>query len=192
MATCARFLSPWRIGRIRPIFYNGSMLTASQKISLIAAMGKNRELGFGNKLPWHLPDDLKRFKDLTRGHAVIMGRRTFESIGRPLPDRKNIIITRNSDFRAESCDTVGSMEEAIHVAGDDPEIFVIGGGEIYALGLPYANRMYLTFVDAEFPANAFFPEFDEAQWHVTSEVPHDQDPKHPYSFVFKTFEKREG
>ena len=162
-------------------------------ISLIGAMGKNRELGFGNKLPWHLPDDLKRFRETTRGHAVIMGRKTYESIGQPLPQRKNIIVTRNPDYRAEGCLAVSSIEEAFKAAGEeggDSEIFVIGGEEIYRLALPYADKLYLTFVDTALPADAFFPEFDENDWRVTYEEAHGKDDKHPYVFIFKTYEKK--
>jgi dihydrofolate reductase len=159
-------------------------------ISLIAAMGKDRELGFGNKLPWHLPDDLKRFKALTKGHAVVMGRKTYESIGMPLPERKNIIVTRDINYSAPGCLVVHSIEEALSAAGDDKEIFIIGGGEIYALALPLANKMYLTFVDVKIKANVFFPDFDESEWRVTKTESHERDLKHEYPFVFKIFERK--
>ena len=156
-------------------------------------MGKNRELGFGNKLPWHLPDDLKRFKEITRGHAVIMGRKTYESIGRPLPDRQNIVITRDTNYELPSGVVVGSMEEAVGFVTEDilegREVFIIGGAEIYKLGLPYANKMYLTFVDAEREADAFFPEFNEDDWSVTQTESHAADAKHPHAFVFKVYER---
>lgn len=165
------------------------------KISIIAAMGTNRGLGFGNKLPWYLPDDLKRFKKLTDGHAVVMGRKTHESIGRPLPNRRNIVVTRNRGYKAEGCLVVGSMEEAIRAAennatDNDDEIFVIGGAEIYALALPVASRMYLTFVDANVPADVFFPKFDEREWRIVSTENHDQDEKHPYAFVWNVYERK--
>ena len=167
------------------------------KVSIIGAMGKNRELGFGNKLPWHLPDDLKRFKEITRGHAVIMGRKTYESIGRVLPDRKNIIVTRNPAYQAPGCVVVGSIEDAFKAAtknhdndyDHDDEVFVIGGGDIYKLALPYANTMYLTFVDAEREADAFFPEFEEKEWHIIQEESHGSDEKHAYPFVFRTYKR---
>ena len=163
-------------------------------ISLIAAVGKKRELGFGNKLPWNLPDDLKRFREFTRGHAVIMGRKTYESIGHALPDRKNIVITRNTGYAAPGVTVIGSIEDAIKEAkkdASDPgaEIFVIGGGEIYKLALPYADKMYLTYVDADVPADAYFPEFDEHEWRAVESVPHEADDKHPYRFVYKVYEK---
>lgn len=160
------------------------------KLSLIAAIGKNRELGFGNKLPWYLPDDLKRFKEITRGHNVIMGRKTYESIGRLLPDRKNIIITRDKSYRAEGAVLVSSMEKALAECADDPESFAIGGGEIFKLALPYAKKMYLTHVEAELPADSFFPEFDLNEWRVVSEEPREKDEKHPYDFTFRTYERK--
>jgi len=161
-------------------------------ISLIGAMGKNRELGFGNKLPWYLPDDLKRFKQITRGHAVIMGRKTYESIGRPLPERKNIIVTRNVDYVAPGCVVVGSIEAALKEADDggaSTEVFIIGGAEIYRLGLPHADKMYLTFVDATIPADVFFPRFNEEEWKVAETEAHEADEKHPYAFIFKVYER---
>jgi dihydrofolate reductase len=161
-------------------------------IVLMAAIGRNRELGFGNKLPWHLPDDLKRFKEITRGHSIIMGRKTYESIGKALPERKNIVITRNADYKAPGAVVVGSIEEAFKetgaAAGED--VFVIGGGEIYRLALPYADKMYLTFVDAEIPADTYFPEFNENEWRITGAVPHEADEKHAHRFVFKTYERK--
>lgn len=159
-------------------------------ISIIAAMGSNRGLGFDNKLPWHLPDDLKRFKTLTTEHAIILGRKTYESIGKPLPNRKNIVVTRNPNYEAPGCIVVPSMEAALREAAGDNEVFVIGGAEIYALGLPHADKMYLTLVDADVPASVFFPKFNEEGWHITKTEAHDKDEKHPYSFVFNVYEKK--
>ncbi len=159
-------------------------------VSLIAIMDKGRGLGFENKLSWHLPDDLKRFKATTKGHAIIMGRKTFESIGRPLPDRKNIIITRNANYSAPGCIVAHSIEEALKEARDESEVFIIGGAEIYTLSLPYANKMYLTFVDAEIPADAYFPEFNEGEWNVVAIKTHGKDEKHPYEFSYKEYEKK--
>jgi dihydrofolate reductase len=159
------------------------------KVSLIAAMGENRELGLDNRLPWHLPDDLKRFKAITKNHAVIMGRKTYESIGKPLPNRKNIIVTRNKNYKAEGCTVVNSIEEAINEAGDDHEVFVIGGSEIYAAALPRADKMYLTFVATSLAADARFPEFNEKEWRILGEEPHARDEKHPHSFVYKVYER---
>lgn len=158
-------------------------------VSFIAAIGKNRELGFGNKLPWHLPDDLKRFKEITRGHTVIMGRKTYESMGRLLPERKNIIITREKSYKIEGAIIVSSIEEALKECEGDKEVFIIGGGEIFKLAFPYATRMYLTHADAERLADAFFPEFNISDWKVVSEEFHPKDEKHAYDFTFKTYEK---
>ncbi len=159
-------------------------------ISIIAAIGKNRELGFKDKLLWRLPDDLKRFKKITTGHAIVMGRKTYETIGRPLPDRKNIVITRNDAYLAPGCIVVSSLDEAIEAAGGDSEVFVMGGGEIYALALASADRMYLTFVDAATPADTFFPEFNAADWKLVSEEPHAADDRHAYPFVFRIYDRK--
>lgn len=161
-------------------------------ISLIAAIGKNRELGFGNKLPWSLPDDLKRFKEITRGHPVIMGRKTFESIGKPLADRRNIVITHDKNYLPHGVDVVHSLEEAIKLSRatlDTDEVFVVGGGETYNLALPYANKMYLTHVETGVLSDAFFPEFDLNEWKISNEEFHPKDDKHLYDFTYKVYEK---
>ena len=131
------------------------------RISIIAAIGQNRELGRGNKLLWHISADLKRFKQLTQGHAVIMGRKTFESIGKPLPNRTNIIITRDDKFTVPDCKVVYSIKEAINIAKEvsPGEIFFIGGGEVYRQALPYADKLYLTMVSGRYEADTFFPPY---------------------------------
>ena len=158
-------------------------------ISLILAIGKNNEIGFGNKLPWYLPDDLKRFKKTTRGHTVIMGRKTYESIGRLLPERKNIIITRDKNYKAEDAVIVFSIEEAIEECKSEKEAFVIGGGEICKLALPYATKMYLTHVETTLPADSFFPEFKQKDWKIVKEEFHPKDEKHNYEFTFKVYKR---
>lgn len=132
-------------------------------ISAIAAIGEKRELGENGKIPWHIPEDFNHFKIITTGHPVIMGRKTFESIGKPLLNRTNIIITRNKDFRAEDCLVVDSIEKAIEEAKkyDDKEIFIIGGGEIYKQALPFIDKLYLTVVKGNFLADAFFPDYSD-------------------------------
>lgn len=133
------------------------------KISLIVALSANRVIGEGNKLPWHLPEDLKRFKRITSGHPVIMGRKTYESIGRLLPGRMNIIITRNENYRIEGAVVVHSLVAAYEAAGAAPggeEIFVIGGGEIFSMALPQADKLYLTWVKKRIEGDTFFPEID--------------------------------
>ncbi|MBS3902798.1 MAG: type 3 dihydrofolate reductase [Anaplasmataceae bacterium] len=159
-------------------------------ISIIAAIGKNRELGLKNSLLWHLPDDLKRFKQLTLGHPVLMGRKTYESIGKPLPQRTNIIISRSLDYSAPGCTVAKSIAEALEKTGKDEEVFVIGGEEIYKQVIPNANRMYLTCVDIETEADAFFPEFQEEEWDRALEEHHPADEKHPHAFTFKILERR--
>ena len=135
------------------------------KISMIAAIGKSRELGKGNKLIWRIPSDLTRFREITRGHPVIMGRKTFESIGRLLPDRTNIIVTRDPDYKVEGAIVSNSIEEAIDKSKTEPgsnEIFIIGGAQIYSSAIQYANKLYLTKINAEEPsADAFFPDYSE-------------------------------
>ncbi len=166
------------------------------KISLIAAIGKNRELGYKNQLLWKIPDDLKRFKALTLGHTVVMGRKTFESIGRPLPNRTNIIITRDQSFSAPGCTIVHSLNGAIGVGADiirsteerriasaptEAEIFIIGGEQIYEQALPLADKLYLTIIDAESQADAFFPNYDAFSKIISREEKEWQGLK--YSFV---------
>lgn len=140
-------------------------------LSLIVAMSENRVIGVDNRLPWHIPEDLKRFKKITSGHAIIMGRKTFESIGKPLPNRTNIVITRNKDYLVEGVVTCFSLREAVEWAGRAPgseEIFIIGGGEIFKEALPKAGRIYLTEVQWPFEGDAFFPAFEESAFREVS------------------------
>ena len=155
-------------------------------IALIAALARNRTIGLDNRMPWHLPDDLKRFRQLTIGHRVIMGRKTFDSIGRPLPGRTNIIISRSNTFNAHGCTVVHSVGEAL--AGAEPTgaiSFVIGGAEIYRQALSRASRMFLTEIDAEFEGDTFFPPFDVQQWYEVRRERRNSDGIHPivYDFV---------
>lgn len=151
-------------------------------IRIIAAVGRNRELGKDNSLVWRLPSDLRRFKELTTGHAVVMGRKTFESIGRALPGRENIVITRNPDFSSEGVEVANSFEKAMELCYWN--CYVIGGAEIYSIALPRAEKLYLTKVDGEFEADAFFPEFGPEWIKVTDQVfEADEKNDHGYSFV---------
>jgi dihydrofolate reductase len=127
-------------------------------ISLIAAMGSNRVIGRNGRTPWNLPEDLRRFRELTMGHALIMGRRTFESIGRSLPGRKNIVVTRQTDFVAAGCQTAASLEDAIRLAEHETEVFICGGGELYRQALPMASMIYLTVIEGNFEGDTTFPE----------------------------------
>ncbi len=163
---------------------------AQPLISIIAAMAENRVIGRNNALPWHLPEDLKRFKRLTLGHAVIMGRRNYESIARPLPGRRNIVVTRHPDYAAPGCVVVHSLDEALSAAGDDEEIFVIGGAELYAQFLPRAARLYLTLVHAEVDGDTLFPAFDWNEWRETARERHAADARHAYAYSFVVLERK--
>jgi dihydrofolate reductase len=158
-------------------------------LSMIFAMDQNRLIGKNNDLPWHLPADMAYFKKTTTGHSVLMGRKTFESFGnKPLPDRKNIILTQNKSFTADNCEVIHSVEEAVeHIAYD--EFFVIGGSEIYKLFLPQADRLYITHIQAEFEGDAYFPQFNEEEWEVTSSIQGIVDEKNRYPHVFKVYER---
>ena len=134
------------------------------RLNIIAAMARNGVIGIGNRLPWRLPEDLQRFKRLTMGHHIIMGRKTFESIGRPLPGRVTVILTRDRDYRAQGCLTAHTLQAAIDACGDDPEVFCVGGAELYAQVLPLADRLYLTEIQADFAGDAYFPAFDSQLW----------------------------
>lgn len=136
-------------------------------IKIIAAIGKNRELGAKNQLMWNLPGDMKFFRETTRGATVIMGRLTYESIGRPLPKRRNIVITRNAEYAPEGVEVVLSLEDALKAASCDETVYIIGGARVYADAMKYADELILTEIDAEYPeADVFFPEFDKAEWHA--------------------------
>ncbi len=137
-------------------------------ISLIAAMAHDRVIGVGNTLPWNLPQEMKHFRQVTRGKPVIAGRKTFESIGRPLPDRKNIIITRDQNYEFSGCLVVHSLPAALAACQEAPEIMIIGGADIYRQALPMAHRLYLTFIDLTIAGDAFFPEWDATQWQEVS------------------------
>lgn len=134
------------------------------KISIIVAVAQNNVIGNNNQLIWHIPDDLKRFKALTMGHHIIMGRKTWESIGRPLPGRNSIVVTRNKNFDAPGAQLAGSLEEAIALSSGDAEVFIIGGGELYRQALPMANKIYLTKVHRYFEGDVSFPELDTKDW----------------------------
>ncbi|MEO8255329.1 MAG: dihydrofolate reductase [Flavobacterium sp.] len=156
-------------------------------ITLIAAAAENRALGKDNQLVWHLPNDFKRFKNLTSAHHIIMGRKTFESFPKPLPNRTHIIITRQSDYKAEGCIVVDSIEKAIASCPENEESFVIGGGEIYQLAMPLADKIELTLVHHSFDADAFFPEINSDQWQLINSDFQSRDEKHLYDYSFDTY-----
>jgi len=151
-------------------------------------MDRKRGIGADNKLPWRLSADLKRFRELTMDHHIIVGRKTFESIGRPLPGRRMIVVTRDVKYKAEGCDVAHSVEDAINLAREkgESEVFICGGAEIYAQTIEIVDRMYLTFVDAEVAADTFFPEFDEREWSERESFYQPADEKNQYPFIFKT------
>ena len=159
-------------------------------LTLIAATSTNNALGKDNQLVWHLPDDFKRFKALTSEHYIIMGRKTFESFPKPLPNRTHVIITRNKSYEApEGCMVVSSLEEAIKVCPKNEEIFIIGGGEIYKQSINMADKVELTRVHTTVEADTFFPEINPEHWNLVFEEQHPKDEKHAFDFTFQTFIK---
>jgi dihydrofolate reductase len=156
-------------------------------ISLIAAMANNRVIGKDNQMPWHLPADLGHFKAVTLGKPVIMGRKTYESIGRPLPGRRNIVISRNSDYKVEGCDTAISLEEAMELVNEVEELMIIGGGHLYSQAMPLADRLYLTFIDLNVGGDTLFPEFEHLKLTEVKREKHLKDEKNPYNYQFVDF-----
>ena len=156
-------------------------------ISLIVAMANNRVIGKDNQMPWHLPADLGHFKAVTLGKPIIMGRKTYESIGRPLPGRKNIVISRNADYRLEGCETVCSLEEALDLVNDVEEVMIIGGGFLYAQTLPQADKLYLTFIDLDVDGDTWFPKFEHLSLKEVKREKHRRDEKNPYDYEFVDF-----
>jgi len=162
------------------------------KLSLLAALSENRVIGREGRLPWRLPDEMQHVKQLSMGHCLLMGRKTFESIGRPLPGRTTIVITRDPDFAFEGVVVARDLEAAVVAAeerGDD-EAFVFGGEAVYRLALPRADRLYLTRVHAPVTGDAFFPEFDEREWELVSQTFHPADERHDYAFTLQRYERR--
>ncbi len=158
-------------------------------ISLIAAMAKGRVIGHANTLPWRLPADLKHFKENTLGKPVLMGRLTYESIGKPLPGRRNIVITRDDSYRAEGCEVVDSIDAALAAVNDAEEVMVMGGALLYQQMLPRADRLYITYIDAEFEGDAWFPEWEAEAWEERSREAHTADEKNPYDYAFVVLER---
>jgi len=156
-------------------------------ITIIVAVAQNNALGKNNQLIWHLPDDLKRFKKLTLNHHIIMGRKTFESLPGILPNRKHIVISRNTNYKKNDIIVVKNIDEALKIVPKNEEIFIIGGGEIYNLFLKIATKIELTQVHHSFEADTFFPEIDPQKWKIVSSEFHSKDQKHQYDFTFKTY-----
>ena len=163
---------------------------STASVSIIAAIAGNSVIGRSGNLPWHLPDDLKHFKQITLGHTIIMGRRTFESIGRPLPGRSNIVVTRSAEWHRPQCRTANSLGAALRELTPGEAAFVIGGAEIYALALPLADRLCLTEIARDFPGDAFFPEFDRTQWRETSREPRVLEGSDGFDYAFVEYRRR--
>ena len=158
-------------------------------ISLIVAMAKNRVIGANGAIPWHLPGELKMFKEITMGHHMIMGRNTWESIGRILPGRTTVVVTRQRDYQVPGAIVAQSFDDAVAACGNDPEIFVIGGAQLYDAALPGADRIYLTEVDAQVSGDTFMPKFNLAQWKATRETEHAADEKNAYNFKLTVYDR---
>lgn len=159
-------------------------------LTLIAATSTNNALGKDNQLVWHLPDDFKRFKTLTSGHYIIMGRKTFESFPKPLPNRIHLIITRQKDYQVpDGCIVVPSLEKAVEISPKNEEVFIIGGGEIYKQSIDIADKVELTRVHTSVEADTFFPEINPEKWDIIFEEHHEKDEKHAFDFTFQTFIK---
>lgn len=158
--------------------------------TLVVAMGENNEIGINNQLLWYLPKDLKHFKELTSGHPIIMGRKTYESIGKPLPNRTNIVVSRKADWFEEGILIVGSVKEALKFAKKiNDTIFVIGGGEMYKQTIDLADKLEVTLVKTSLEADTYFPKIDKKLWRKTNEICHEKDDKNQYDFCFQTYEK---
>ena len=154
-------------------------------------MGRNREISYKGKLTWHVSADIKYFRDMTRGKTVIMGRKTLDSMKKPMPDRVNIVMTRDKNFKAEGCIIVHSVNDALKAAGNVNEVMVIGGADIFKLFFPKADKIYLTKIDGDFEADVFFPEFDIKEWKETAYEEHERDAENPYDYVFLTLDKKQ-
>lgn len=162
------------------------------RIALIAAMAENRVIGRENRLPWRLPADLRRFKSVTMGKPVIMGRKTYESIGKPLPGRSNIVVTRDPDYRAPGCQVVHSLGQALEAGAGHAEVMVIGGAELYREALGRAERMYLTLIRAEVEGDTLFPDIEPQQWRELERESHCADEKNQYDYDFVTLQRVSG
>ncbi len=159
-------------------------------ISLVCAMAKNRVIGFKNQMPWHLPADLQHFKAVTMGKPIVMGRKTFESIGRPLPGRHNVIISRNKNYQHDGISVVESIEAALELLKDQPEIMITGGGNIYQQCINMADKLYLTFIDLETEGDAFFPDYSHLSLNVVEQIFRLSDENNPHNMEFITYENK--
>ncbi len=159
-------------------------------ISMIVATGKDRVIGQDNQMPWHLPADLAYFKKVTAGHTIVMGRKTFESIGRALPNRRNIVLTTSSSFEAEGCEVVHSIADILAIGENETELFIIGGSKLYEEMMPYADRLYITHIHHAFEGDRYFPDYNENEWTVVSREKGHRDEKNPYNYEFVVYDKK--
>lgn len=159
-------------------------------VSIVVAIAQNNAIGKDNKLLWNLPRDLKHFKEITSGHTVIMGRKTFDSMGKPLPNRRNIVITRQEDLLIMDAEVTNTLEHALALCANEAEVFIIGGAQIYKEALSLTNRIYLTVVHENYEADTFFPELDNSKWTVISSELHLPDEKNKVAFTFQTLESK--
>ncbi|OIR18149.1 dihydrofolate reductase [mine drainage metagenome] len=162
----------------------------SSSLSLIVAMAKNHTIGINNTLPWRCPEDLKHFKALTMGHHMIMGRKTFDSIGKPLPGRTTVVVTRNTDLQIEGCQIAHSLKEAIAACTGDDEIFIVGGAELYRQAVTLADTLYITEIQQDVDGDAYFPEFDRNAWRETARAVGSQETPQPLNFHFVTYRRK--
>lgn len=160
------------------------------KITLIVAAANNNVIGVNNQMPWHLPNDFKYFKANTMGHSIIMGRKTYDSIGKPLPGRRNIVLTRDQDYQNPDVDIANSIPEVLNYCRDEREVFILGGAEIYKQAVPIANKLLLTRVHTDIEGDTFFPNLDLSEWQLVSQDMHSKDEKHAYDFTFEVWEKK--
>ncbi|MBI4809690.1 MAG: dihydrofolate reductase [Nitrosomonadales bacterium] len=159
------------------------------KLSIIVAMAKNRTIGVNNALPWRCPEDLKHFKTLTMGHHMIMGRKTFDSIGKPLPGRTTVVVTRNNDLEIEGCVISHSLKEAVYTCAGDEEIFIVGGAELYRQAITLVDTLYITEIQQDVEGDAHFPEYDKSAWRETSREVRTQESPQPLEYHFVTYQR---
>jgi len=160
------------------------------RLSIVVAMDENRLIGKGNGLPWHLPADLAYFKKITTDNSILMGRNTYDSIGKPLPNRRNIVITRNSEISIKGCEVVNSIEKALSITKDEEEVMIIGGANLFEQLLPDVSRLYITHIEGEFKGETYFPHYDENDWLEVSCETHQPDEKNKYAYQFVILKRK--
>jgi dihydrofolate reductase len=159
-------------------------------VSMIVAIAENNAIGKGNQLLWRMPADLKHFKNATTGHTVIMGRKTFDSVGKPLPNRRNIVVTRNAELQIDGAEVVTTLDKAIDLCGDGEEVFIVGGAEIYKMAMDLTDKIYLTMIHGIFDADTFFPFIDREIWQETDVEEYKADEKNPFDYTFSTLVRK--